>query len=149
MKKEIKNAVITLLVMSAVTLLLLVLLSILAFVLKWQSKMAMQGITFTYISTGLLGGMLRGGLSRRGPVDKKDTLFKTGKIGLGMALLYGIVLASLYWGIPGGIAMLIFKENISDMGRFAIVWSMMAGSITAGILITTGRWKKEKVQKER
>lgn len=139
MKKEIKNAVITLLAMSVVTILLLVIISFSAFALKWQSKMAMQGITFTYIFTGLLGGMLHGCLNRR-------TMVRT--IGLGRALLYGIVFASLYWGIPGGIAMLCYKENISDMGRFAIVWSMMAGSITAGILIGTGR-KKDKVQKER
>lgn len=135
MKKEIKNAVITLLVMSVITILFLYVISFCTFTYKWKSPVAMQGITFTYIFTGLSGGLLYGWLSR--------------KKGIGMALLYGIVLASLYWCIPGGVAMLIFKENISNMGRFAVVWSMMAGSVTAGILISTGIRRKGEIRKGR
>ena len=59
------------------------------------------------------------------------------KMGILRALFYGIVLSCAYWGIPGGIAMLIMREHISDMGKFAVVWGMMAGSITAGILLMT------------
>ncbi len=124
MKKEMINAIITLLVMSVKTNLFLLLVSFWTYRFKWQAGMAMQGITYTYIVTGLLGGLTYGGLSA--------------KKGIGMALLFGMVLSSLYWAIPGGVAMLIFKENISDIGRFALVWGMMAGGITAGILISTG-----------
>ena len=121
MKKEIINVVITLLFMSVITILFLVMISFSAYTFKWQSDTAMQGITFTYIFSGLSGGVLFGWLG--------------GKRNMAMALLFGIVLASLYWGILGGAAMVYFRENISNMGRFAFCFGIMALSLVSGILI--------------
>ena len=129
MKKEIKNSVITLFGMMAVTILFLGVLSWCAFRLKWQSDRAMEGITLTYILIGLVGGWIRGFLER-----------KTSRtIGIARAFLYGIILTSLYWGIPGGALMLLLKERITNIRAFAICFGMMALSITAGLLLCRKR----------
>ena len=132
MKKEIKNAVITILFMSVITVLSLVVVSVCAFKLKWKSELVMQGITVTYIVTGLTGGLLFGRLSHR------DFSIRNKRVGVLRSFLYGIVLASLYWAVPGGIMMFFYHENISHMGQFAVCWGLMAGSITAGVLLVTG-----------
>ena len=134
MKKEMIHVVITLIFMSVITILFLVIISFLAYKLKWQSSMAMYGITFTYILSGLLGGILFGWLG--------------GRRNVAMAFLFGIVLASLYWGIPGGILMVYFQENISNMGRFASCFGQMVLSIVAGILIGSRMRRKVKFTKE-
>jgi putative membrane protein (TIGR04086 family) len=82
MKKEMINIVITLIFMSVVTVLFLVIISFFAYQFKWQSSLAMYGITFTYISSGLMGGLLFGKIS-----EKRN---------IAMAFLFGIVQASLY-----------------------------------------------------
>lgn len=128
MKKEIINGVITIFFMCVITVLSIFVISMCAFRWKWQADAAMQGITCTYIISGLAGGLLWGRFFRVGTMKK---------MGILRALFYGIVLSCAYWGIPGGIAMLIMREHISDMGKFAVVWGMMAGSITAGILLMT------------
>ena len=134
MKKELINGVITLLFMCVITILCIFVISLCAFQWKWQADVAMQSITGTYILTGLAGGLFHGRLlcSR--------TIKKTGIL---RALFYGIILSCAYWGIPGGIAMLLVKEHISDMGQFAVVWGMMTASVTAGILLSRG-WATSK-----
>lgn len=132
MKKELLNGVITILFMCVITILSIFVVSLCAFHWKWQADVAMQGITGTYIITGLSGGLLYGWLLRGRCIKK---------IGILKALFYGIVFSCTYWGIPGGIAMLLVKEHISDMGRFGVSWGMMMGSVTAGILLSTGIWQ--------
>lgn len=129
MKKELINGVITILFMCVITIFFIFAVSLCAFRWKWQADVAMQGITGTYIITGLSGGLLHGRLLRSRSIKKMRIL---------KALFYGIVLSCTYWGIPGGIAMLLVKEHISDMGQFAVVWGMMSGSIMAGILFSWG-----------
>ena len=136
MKKELINGVITIFFMCVITILSIFIVSLCAFRWKWQADVAMQGITGIYIITGLAGGLLHGYLLRRRTMKK---------IGILKALFYGIVLSCVYWGIPGGIAMVWVKEHISDMGQFAVSWGMMTASITAGILLT----KSTKVSKQK
>lgn len=134
MKKEIINGIITILFMCVITILSIFVVSLCAFRWKWQSDVVMWGITGTYIISGLAGGLLHGRLLY-GRVLKR--------IGILRAFFYGIVLSCVYWGIPGGIAMLLMKEHISDIGKFAIAWGMMTGSITAGIIMVENAilWK--------
>ena len=134
MKKEIINGVITILGMCVITILSIFVVSLCAFRWKWQADLAMQGITATYIISGLAGGLIRGTLLRRGNV--KGT-------GILKALFHGIVFSCAYWGIPGGIAMLLVKEHILDMGKFAMAIGITAGSIAAGILLCQGTIKKK------
>ena len=70
MKKEIINGVITILFMSVITILSILMISLCAYGWKWQSHVAMQGITYTYIVTGLAGGLLQGLLFRRTATNK-------------------------------------------------------------------------------
>ena len=73
MKKEIINGIITILFMCVITVLSILVISLCAFRWKWQAAVAMQGITGTYIITGLAGGLLHGRLLR-GPSIKKQLL---------------------------------------------------------------------------
>jgi hypothetical protein len=86
-----------------------------------------------------MGGLLEGLLRRRKG---------GGKIGILKALFLGIILASAYWGIPGGIAMVCFKERILDMGQFATAWGMVALSITAGLLFCQMGSGKRNIKKK-
>ena len=129
MKKEIINGIITIVSMCVVTLLSLLVVSMCAFWWKWQADAARNGIMATYILSGLAGGLMEGCLLRKGRVKRTGIL---------KALFYGIILSSAYWGIPGGIAMLLVKEHILDMGKFAFVFGITAASITAGILFCQG-----------
>jgi hypothetical protein len=135
MKKEIINGIITVVFMCVITLLSILVVSMCTFWWKWQADMAMKGITATYIISGLAGGLMEGCLLRRGRIKRTGIL---------KALFYGIILSSAYWGIPGGIAMLLVKEHILDMGNFAMVFGITAGSITAGILFCQGSRRKIK-----
>ena len=129
MKKEIINGVITIISMCVITILSILVVSMCAYWWKWQADEARNGIMATYILSGLAGGLIQGGLLRKG---------RTKRTGILKALFYGIILSSAYWGIPGGIAMLLVKEHILDMGKFAFVLGITAASITAGLLFCQG-----------
>ena len=125
MKREFRFFLEALMVMGVVTILLLISVSSLTYYLGWRADKAMQGITYTYILTGLSGGIWFGCRSK--------------KRGLAKALLYGIILVSLYWGILGGGIMFFMGETIQDIGRFAIVWGLMTLSFCVGELICPKR----------
>lgn len=119
--RNMKKYIIPILIMSVVSILMLLAVSVLAYIYKWQADKALIGITGTYILAGLAGGL---GLRRVSSI--KDMSRK--------------LLESILLGIIFMVLLIIFSLIMTDnafqiSGRFLLIWMLITGSASLGRIL--------------
>lgn len=117
----IKKYIIPIVIMSVVSIFMLLAVSVLAYIYKWQADKALIGITGTYILAGLAGGL---GL-RRASLTKD----------MSKKLLEGILLGSSFM-----VLLLLASVFVTDIspeisGRFLLIWMLITGSASLGRIL--------------
>ncbi len=120
--RKLRNYIITILIMAIVSLLCLVILSIFTYNYKWQADKALIGITYTYILTGLVGGL------------SQKILCKESK-SMGRKMLEGMIFSSLFMG--GLVVLSIFQAGnpFEISSRFLMIWMLLMGSTCLGRIL--------------
>ena len=117
----IKKYIISLVIMCLVSILMLMVVSLLAYVYKWQADKALIGITVTYILAGFLGGF---GLKRM-----SETKDMTKKLVEGILLGVFFMMLLLLFSI-------IFTDNEFEISsRLLLIWMLLTGSTSLGRIL--------------
>ena len=116
-----KKYSIPLIIMCIVSILMLLAVSLLAYLYKWQADKALIGITVTYILAGTAGGA---GL-------KKSSVTKD----IGKKLLEGILLGSIFMIFLIGLSFVITDNVFQISGRFLVIWMLIMGSASIGRIL--------------
>lgn len=116
-----KQIVMPLLLMSFVSVILLLGLSALTYIFKWQADTALVGITLTYIVAGFVGGRSRKKLSEEITIGKK--------------LLEGIFLGTLFMFLLWLLSMVIVQNQFELSSRFLMIWMLLIGSVSLGRIL--------------
>lgn len=119
--RNMKKYIIPILIMSVVSILMLLAVSVLAYIYKWQADKALIGITGTYILAGLAGGL---GLRRVS--FTKD---------MGKKLLEGILLGSSFMILSVVASVFITDISPEVSGRFLLIWMLITGSASLGRIL--------------
>jgi len=116
-----KRFLIPLSLMSVCSIIMLLALSILAFIFKWKADTALVGITVIYIVAGFLGGCSRKRLSYEISISKK--LFEGAVIGT-MFMVFLIV-----------VSFFIIENEIVFSSRLFMIWLLIVGSSARGRIV--------------
>ena len=117
----VKKMMIPLLIMVLVAVIMLIGLSVLTYIYKWQADKALMGITITYIVAGFIGGMGQRRLS-----DTKDMSKK---------LLEGIFLGLIFIGLLVVVSLLVTDHGWKFSSRFLMIWMLITGSACLGRIL--------------
>lgn len=117
----VKKYIIPLIIMSLVSILMLLVVSLLAYLYKWQADKALIGITVTYILAGMAGGA---GL-------KKSSVTKD----IGKKLFEGILLGTIFMILLIVISFVITNNGFQISGRFLMIWMLIIGSASIGRIL--------------
>ena len=135
-KNTIKSIILSLIIMGIVSIVTLVVLGVLTYTLKWQAPEAMVGITFTYIISGLVGGMMQGVLNRRVASILENSLELRERI------ISGLLLGTSYMFILL-ILSIVFTQNTNwDFTRLIVLWIMLVCSSVLGSFLSNIFCKK-------
>ena len=121
MKRIWKQIVIPIAIMILTALILLLLVSLLSYIYKWQADKALVGITITYIVAGFAGGIAKKKLSDETDITKR--------------LIEGIVLGSLFMLLLIGSSILFTENSFAVSGRFVMIWMLLVGSSCLGRIL--------------
>lgn len=119
--RVIRKYSISLLIMCVLAILMLLAVSVLAYIYKWQADKALAGITSTYILTGLIGGLVLKRMSEAKDIGKK--------------LLEGILLGSGFMMLLVLVSMFVTDNSFEISGRFLMIWMLMNGSTGLGRIL--------------
>ena len=135
-KNTIKSIILSLIIMGIVSIVTLVVLGALTYTLKWQAPEAMVGITFTYIISGLVGGMMQGVLNRRVASILENSLELRERI------ISGLLLGTSYMFILL-ILSIVFTQNTNwDFTRLIVLWILLVCSSVLGSFLSNIFCKK-------
>lgn len=125
-KNTIKSIILSLIIMGIVSIVTLVVLGVLTYTLKWKAPEAMMGITFTYIISGLVGGMMQGLLNRRaGSIPENSPELRE-------RIISGLLLGTGYMFILL-ILSIVFTQNMDwDITRLIVLWILLVCSSVLG-----------------
>ena len=104
--------------MVLVSMVLLVVLTTLTYIFKWQADKAMVGIIVTYVMAGVAGGVY---------------LRKTEKGTLRKKLLVSLMASALFIMILEIPSFLIVRNEFLFSGRFLLVWLLITCSVFGGM----------------
>ncbi len=119
--KMMKQILIPLFVMGMVSVLMLIGLSVLTYIFKWQADTALVGITFIYIVTGFIGGHVR-----------KNFSYETN---MGKKLIEGIVLGAIFVAVLVFLSFFVIDIPFEFSGRFLMIWMLLSGSAALGRIL--------------
>ena len=97
---------------------LLLVLSVLAYLFRWKADVALIGITIIYIVAGFLGGRCRKHFSYATTIRVK--------------LVEGIIIGSAFMILLGLISFLITENSFVIGSRFLMIWMLIVGSAALG-----------------
>lgn len=123
--QKFRQLFLTMVAMGMTSLLLLLCIGILTYFFKWQADMVMLLITFVYILTGFMGGMVHRKLCPQN--EKFNELFQ--KIG------WGLLVGSMYMLLLLAISVAGSNNYTIDFGRTFLIWFLIAGSAAIGELV--------------
>uniref|UniRef100_UPI004055FEE7 TIGR04086 family membrane protein n=1 Tax=Agathobacter sp. TaxID=2021311 RepID=UPI004055FEE7 len=123
--QRFRELFLTMVAMGLTSFLLLLVIGIMTYFFKWQADSVMLFLTFVYILTGVVGGMVHRKLCPQ--KEKYNELFQ--KIG------WGLLVGSLYMLILQIISIAGLKNNTVDIGRVFLIWFLIAGSAAIGELM--------------
>ena len=123
--RKFRELFLTMVAMGLTSFLLLISIGIFTYFLKWQADTVMLFITFVYIFTGFIGGMIHRKLCPQN--EKYNELFQ--KIG------WGLLVGCMYMALLLGISVIWIKNTTFDIGRIFLIWFLIAGSAAIGELV--------------
>lgn len=115
---KVKRYIICVSIMVLVSMVLLVVLTTLTYIFKWQADKAMVGIIVTYVMAGVAGGVY---------------LRKTEKGTLRKKLLVSLMASALFIMILEIPSFLIVRNEFLFSGRFLLVWLLITCSVFGGM----------------
>ena len=116
-----KQILVSIIVMIIIALTMLLIISLLSYIYKWQADKALVGITLTYIVTGFIGGWT---LRRKAPeIDGTKKLIE------------GICLGTTFMVLLIGSSLLFTENTFSISGRFFMIWMLLVGSACLGRIL--------------
>ena len=110
----VKKYVVSLFVMMIVSIVLLVIVSTLTYLLKWQADKAMIGIIVTYIFVAFSGGISIKGKRK---------------------ILSAVMLGTLYVLLLVGVAYMGFQIPFTFSKRFLLIWLLVVCSTYVGMCV--------------
>jgi len=129
MKKRITTILIGIMVMGVTSLVVLMIVSVLTYWLKWTADEAMLGITLAYIITGLVGGLAIKWIPRLWSQRHKDILLvEEMDIGFGKKILEGALAGSVFMILLVILSAFLKLDEIQMSGRLFLVWMLLSGS---------------------
>lgn len=117
----IKKNLVPVLIMLLVSVVLLLVLSLLTYIYKWQADKALLGITITYILVGFFGGKIQKRLSQTTDMSRK--------------LVEGIILGIIFIGLLLCISLFVIEKEWSFTSRFFMVGMLITGSVCLGRIL--------------
>ena len=136
----IKNTLFAVIIMGMVSVIVLVILSIFTYLLKWQAPQAQVGIILTYIISGFLGGFLSSIICGRGKKKGEgadNSMKKT--------LICGITQGTIYMAVLLTISILLSANEGWDMVQIFLIWILLSVSSSLGIFTgEKGLWVRVK-----
>ena len=114
----IKSFLIPLLAMGLTSVGVLFVVSVLTYLFKWQAPQALVGITFAYILTGFVGGVLQGILE--------------GFLELRERVVHGLVLGSGYMIVLLILSVVLVEKSGWDYVHLLMIWILLACSSVLG-----------------
>ena len=123
--RKFRELFLTMAAMGLTSFLLLILIGMVTYFLKWQADTVMLCMTMVYIITGFLGGMVHRTLCPQ--KEKYNELFQ--KIG------WGLLVGCMYMALLFVLSVIGLKNDTFDVGRIFLIWFLMAGSGAIGELI--------------
>ncbi len=125
--RYLKRILVSLGIMVFLSLLLLLVLSGMTYIWKWQADKALAGITIIYILAGYVGGF---SLKR---MTSKE-LYQQ-EISIGRKMLQGILLGSLFLAVLVLLSLLFVEIPFALSSRFLMIWMLLVGSASLGRII--------------
>lgn len=116
-----KQILVSIIVMTITALTMLLIVSILSYLYKWQADKALVGITLTYIVTGFVGGW-----TFKRKAQEVDEAKK---------LIEGICLGSMFMFLLIGNSIIFTENAFSISGRFFMIWMLLVGSACLGRIL--------------
>lgn len=113
--------IVPLFVMTVVSMLMLIGVSMLAYIYKWYADKALLGITLTYIIAGFVGGRVLKRLSEVKDMNKK--------------LLESILLGVLAMALLVLFSLLVTDNAFGISSRFLMIWMLITGSASLGRIL--------------
>ena len=113
--------IVPLFVMTVVSMLMLIGVSMLAYIYKWYADKALLGITLTYIIAGFVGGRVLKRLSEVKDMNKK--------------LLESILLGVLEMALLVVLSLLVTENEFGISSRFLMIWILITGSASLGRIL--------------
>ena len=125
MMYHVKKYVIATSIMLVTSVVSLLLVSILAYVFKWQADKAMVGIIVTYILAGFAGGF--GMRWVKSMEYGKDNLMRVRD-----KTIEALFLSSIFMLLLAVFSVLRFQNTFVFSGRFLMIWGLVASSAFFG-----------------
>lgn len=113
--------IVPLFVMTVISMLMLIGVSMLAYIYKWYADKALIGITLTYIVAGFIGGKVLNRLSEVKDMNKK--------------LLESILLSVLAMALLVLFSLLVTENEFGISSRFLMIWMLITGSASLGRIL--------------
>ena len=122
--RKLRNGIIAIIIiiMSIVSVLSLFVISMLSYTYEWQADKALIGITFTYIATGFIGGLL---------LKIIDKELKS----MGRKMLEGIMISTIFMGGLVLLSVYIVENPFEMTSRFLMIWMLLMGSTCLGRIL--------------
>lgn len=113
--------IVPLFVMAVVSMLMLISVSVLAYIYKWYADKALLGVTLTYIIAGFVGGRVLKRLSEVKDMNKKllESIF-LGVLAMALLVLFSLLVTDNAFGISS---------------RFLMIWMLITGSASLGRIL--------------
>lgn len=121
---NLKKLIVSNVVMLLVSLFMIMLVSVITYVFRWQADLAMIGITFSYIIAGYCGG-----------ICLKFSCLKEEEKSIAGKMLQAMVASMLFVLILLGISFGILGNEIIVDGRLLLIAMLLVGSATLGRII--------------
>lgn len=132
MKKKMVSFILVLASMVALSMLLIMGLSYVTFLRKWQAKEALFGIYVIYIFTGFCAGIIYKKVAQLSERRIVVCMFRGIEVGT-LFLLFMVVVVLFY-----------FKEKNIDIQKLMMIWMIITSSSSLGILLSGGYKKGKK-----
>ena len=116
-----RQILLSLISMTIVAILMLLIISVLSYIYKWQADKALVGITLTYIVTGFIGGW-----TFKRKAQEVDGAKK---------LIEGICLGSMFMFLLIGSSVVFTENSFGISGRFFMIWMLLVGSSCLGRIL--------------
>ncbi len=117
----VKQILKSIFIMSFVSVLMLLVLSVLTYALKWKADAALIGITLTYILTGFVGGKVKKRMSYEMNMLKK--------------LFEGFVIGTIFMLLLVLLSVVVTDSSFVISERFFMIWMLITGSAALGRIL--------------